>query len=147
MRLLVLPFLLLSSACAGGPVGYGGPTTRPRADAHACALEQLEVLGYMIEDDDREAGTVRATRQLPGVVASVQPGQRHFSQIEVTVAQEAGDRAIMRAIPTMLRETGVRTPFGWSTIQVIPDREGINDANVILLRCGVPETSIERSET
>jgi hypothetical protein len=142
MRTVTLTLVLLLSACAGGPVGYAGPTTRPRPDAYACATEQLTALGYTVESANRETGQIRGSRQLPGVVASIEPGKRHFSQMQVTVTQEGAAPVTLRTTPTMLRETGVRTPFGWSTIPGDPDQGGILDANTILIRCGVADTAI-----
>jgi len=142
MRIVSPTLVLLLSACAGGPVGYAGPTARPRPDAHTCATEQLTSLGYTLEAANRETGQVRGSRQLPGVVASTEPGKRHFSHIQVSVTQEGAKPVTIRATPTMIRETGVRTPFGWSTIPGEPDQGGISDANTILLQCGVADTAI-----
>ena len=72
MRTVFLMLVLLQSACAAGPVGYAGPTARPRPDAYTCATEQLTSLGYTVESANRETGQLRGSRQLPGVVASTE---------------------------------------------------------------------------
>jgi hypothetical protein len=60
----------------------------------------------------------------------------------VTLPPEDGAPVTPRATPTMLRDSGVRTPFGWSTIAGNPEQGGILDANTILIRCGVADTAI-----
>ena len=51
------------SACSSAPISYYGVSPRDKETAYECAVAQLNILGYTIEDGNSDVGFVRGRKQ------------------------------------------------------------------------------------
>ncbi len=134
----------LLAGCATAPISYVGVTQSGRETAYECAVAQLNVLGYTIEDGNADVGFVRGRRQTSGLAREIFTGQAFHDVLNVTaytdpstgetnlrvVASQVADQDIglIGALADDEPERGERA--------VAPSETGIADANDLLTACG-----------
>ena len=71
----VVPFLvLLLAGCSTAPVSFQGVAPPGLETAYRCAVAQLNLMDYTIEDGNLEAGFVRARSRRPAPCRNCSPG-------------------------------------------------------------------------
>ena len=142
MKILSLSALLVLAACATSPLSYSGLTDRATGDAFTCAMRQLNVLEYTVEDTDRDSGFIRGTKQTSGLGTAIFAGARTHGQLTIIVFEgDGGGETTMRVTAAKLIESGILGLAGREDTGK-PDDDGIADAHEVLASCGVPEGQV-----
>lgn len=119
---------VLSTACSTAPVSYFGAAPPGRETAYQCAVAQLNIMDYTIEDGNQDTGFVR--------------GRKHTSDDHRDVlTASAFDHPATRE--TNLRVTATRIEIGDAGVEkeVAPSGTGLADAQALLANCGVGHIS------
>ena len=132
---------LLVAGCSIGPVSFQGPVPPTIPDAYACAVQQLNVLGYTIQAGDRSAGFVRASKQTSGLGTALLTGGTYHDVLTASVFENsATGEAVLRVTVAQVEERAVGL-FGGNQRQIKPSDAGRADAHELLAACGVEAVS------
>ena len=132
------------SACSSAPISYYGVAPPGRETAYQCAVAQLNILGYTIEDGNSDAGFVRGRRQTSGLGTQIFTGNTYHDVLTATAFDNpATGETNLRVVATRVAEhdTGL---LGALTDEpeegediIAPSDSGKGDARVLLASCGV----------
>ena len=139
------PFLLSSLilvGCSTSPLSYSGVTPRSASDGYTCAMQQMNGLGYTVEDADRDAGFIRGTKPTSGLGTAIFFGKKYHDLMTVVVFDGVEGTTTMRVTAGQVEESGVLIPLMGNTTVKKPTDDGIADAHELLAQCGVPEANI-----
>ena len=67
IRCGAMAFAVLIQGCSTAPISYYGVAPPGREPAYDCAVAELNIMGYTIEDGNRDAGFVRGRKQTSGM--------------------------------------------------------------------------------
>ena len=143
--LAVLGTILLASCSSGAPLSFAGITPRPLPDGFTCAVQQLNGLGYTVDDANKDAGFVRGTKDTTQGASRLLSGNSYKDLLTVSVFEDpTSHETRIRATAARLKKTGIGllsgNVFSSGKEQGIdPSEEGTSDANVLLKACGVTD--------
>jgi hypothetical protein len=133
--------LLASAACATLPSTPAPPsrTVAPGSagEAFACAMRQVNELGYVVADADREAGFIRADRDRTGWGDAFLGGVEKFDQLTVTVYPREDGRTLVRVVSGAY-EVQARGDNAGARVSGIATEQAGADVQTILQKCGEP---------
>lgn len=125
--------------CATAPISYQGLVPPGAPDSFTCAVQQLNVLGYTMEDADRDAGFGRARKQRTGAGTAILTGSNYHDVITFSVFEDPSTGTkTLRVTAAQVAETAFGFGAGNET-GVAPSEVGKNDATRILDNCGAEE--------
>ena len=131
---------LLVAGCSIGPVSFQGPVPPTAPDAYACAVEQLNLLGYTIQAGDRSAGFVRASKQTSGFGTRLLAGKDYHDVLTVSVFENSTTgEAVLRVTVAQVEQS--LSLLGGNERQIGPSDAGRADAHELLAQCGVEDVS------
>lgn len=134
----------LVSGCATAPVSFQGIAPPGLETAYRCAVAQLNLMDYTIEDGNLEAGFVRGRRQTSGLVHELFLGQSQHDLLTATVFENpaTGDTH-MRVVASRIADHDVGLLSGLDDDEeqgvnrLAPSDTGKADAERLLTNCGV----------
>ena len=141
----VVPLLpLLLAGCATAPVSFQGVAPPGLETAYRCAVAQLNLMDYTIEDGNLEAGFVRGRRQTSGVVQELFTGAAHHDVLTASVFDNpATGNTHIRVVASRIADHDIGLLAGLDDDeeqgenQLGPSDSGKADAQRLLTNCGV----------
>lgn len=144
-----LAVALLATGCVTtAPVSYMGVTSPGKEDAFECAIAQLNLMGYNIEDGNADIGFVRGRKQTSGVVEEIFLGNAYVDLLTVSAFDnpQAGTTHL-RAVASQVADKDISLIGGVSLDedleqgerQIEPSETGKADAQALLANCGVSQ--------
>lgn len=141
MRTTAASLLLLAAACAPLPTTPSPPSRAlapgSAGEAFACAMRQVNELGYVVADADREAGFIRADRDRTSLGEAMLGGTESYDQLTLTVYPREDGRTLLRVVPGGYEVEQRGDNKGARVSRVGSDR-AYADVQAILLGCGEP---------
>lgn len=134
MRILAIATVFASIAgCVAPPAVYVGTTPSPTDAAYACALRQVNELGYTVIAADKASGFISGMKQTFGRFAPLVGGKAKRDQLNVAVYPADSGSGRMRITASSERET--RTILKTSIDGISPSARVRGDASAILSAC------------
>ena len=132
------------SACSSAPISFFGVAPPGRETAYQCAVAQLNILGYTIEDGNRDTGFVRGRKQTSGLGTQIFTGNTYHDVLTATAFDNpATGETNLRVVATRVAEhdTGLLGALSDEPEEgediIAPSDSGKGDARVLLANCGV----------
>ena len=136
--------LLMAAACSSAPLSYFGVAPPGRLDAYQCAVAQLNLLGYTIEDGNADAGFVRGRRQSSGLGTQILTGNTYHDVLTASAFDDPSTgETNLRVVASRIADQDVGLLAGLSDEPaqgqdvLAPSDGGKADAQNLLVRCGV----------
>jgi hypothetical protein len=137
--------VILLIGCSVAPVSYYGVAPPGRDDAYECALAQLNIMGYTIEDGNKDAGFIRASKQTSGLGTQILTGSAYHDLLTATTfTNPATDETNLRVVASRIADQDIGLLGGLSDDEpaegmerVAPSDSGKEDALALLANCGV----------
>ena len=146
-RSVQIPALVLAAlvaGCATAPVSFQGVAPPGLETAYRCAVAQLNLMDYNIEDGNMEAGFVRGRKQTSGVVEELFLGAAYQDVLTATVFDNpATGNTHIRVVAARVADHDIGVVAGLDDDeeqgenQVAPSDSGRADAQRLLTNCGV----------
>ncbi|WP_419937197.1 hypothetical protein [Candidatus Palauibacter sp.] len=141
----VVPFLvLLLAGCSTAPVSFQGVAPPGLETAYRCAVAQLNLMDYTIEDGNLEAGFVRGRRQTSGAVQELFTGAAEHDVLTASVFDNpATGNTHIRVVASRVADhdigfvSGLDDEEEQGENQLGPSDSGRADAQRLLTNCGV----------
>ena len=134
---------VLLAACSSAPVQYYGVAPPGLDNAYKCAVAQLNIMGYTIEDAT-EGIVVRGRKQTSGLGLQLFTGNTHHDVLTATAYDnpQTGETSIR---VTVTRIADQDAAAGWTASDgpeegedvLAPSETGKADAQALLNNCGV----------
>lgn len=135
---------LLATACSSAPVSFYGVAPPGRDTAYQCAVAQLNIMGYTIEDGNSDAGFVRGRKQTSGLGTQIFTGNTYHDLLTASAFDNpATGETNLRVVASRVAEQDVDLLAGLSDEPeqgedvIAPSDSGKADAQALLLNCGV----------
>ena len=135
---------LLTAACSSAPVSFSGVTPPGRDTAYQCAVAQLNIMGYTIEDGNSDTGFVRGRRQTSGLGTQIFTGNTYHDLLTASVFDNPADgETTLRVVASRVAEQDVDLIAGLNDQPeqgedvIAPSDSGKADAQALLVNCGV----------
>ena len=136
MRYLALAIMLLLSACVTSPISFSGTVPPERPDSYTCAVQQLNLLGYTLEDANREAAFARGRKQTSGLGTVLLTGKNYHDVLTVSAfTNPTTNESTLRVTAARMEEQALGL-FGGQQRGIAPSDSGKADANAVLAQCG-----------
>lgn len=139
--------VVLLTGCSTAPVSYYGVAPPGKDDAYECAVAQLNIMGYTIEDGNRDAGFVRGRKQTSGLGAQILTGSAYHDVLTATAFDNPGTgETNLRVVAARVADRDISVAGGLSLDDdepaggvdaIAPSDSGKADARVLLVGCGV----------
>ena len=130
-------------ACSSAPVSFFGVTPPGRESAYQCAVAQLNLLGYTIEDGNEDAGFVRGRKQTSGLGMQLITGSTYHDVLTASAFDNpaTGDTTL-RVVATRISDQdagllGLGGDPEEGEDVLAPSDTGKFDAQQLLTGCGV----------
>ncbi len=143
-RLGTLLAALAVPACSAAPISFFGVAPPGRADAYQCAVAQLNILGYTIEDGNSDAGFVRGRKQTSGLGLQIVTGNTYHDVLVATAFDNpATGETNLRVVASRVADHDVGLVGGLGDEpeqgedRIAPSDTGRADAQAVLQGCGV----------
>ena len=108
-------FVVLAAACSAAPVSYYGVAPPGREDAYQCAVAQLNIMGYTIEDGNSDVGFVRGRKQTSGLGLQLFTGSTYHDVLNATAFDNpATGETNLRVVATRIADQDVAMGAGGS---------------------------------
>jgi hypothetical protein len=135
--------LLFVAGCSTGPVSFTGLSPDVSDALYACALRQVNQMGYTVTNTDRDAGFITGEKQTSGLGTALLTGQQYHDLLTVSVFDGSDGKRTMRVTAGQTQQSAVG--FGAaSRTQVAPKDSGKRDAMSILTACA-PEGAAQQT--
>ena len=138
------------SACSSAPISYYGVSPRDKETAYECAVAQLNILGYTIEDGNSDVGFVRGRKQTSGLGTQLFTGNTYHDVLNATTFDNpVTGETNLRVVASRVAEHDVSVLGGLTDEPeegedvIAPSESGKADAQALLANCGV--SSVTRS--
>lgn len=135
---------VLAAACSSAPVQYYGVAPPGLETAYQCAVAQLNIMGYTIEDGNEDTGYVRARKQTSGLGLQLFTGNTHHDVLTATAYDnpqtgETNLRVTVTRIADQDASAGFTANEGPEQGEDVlaPSDTGKSDAQTLLSNCGV----------
>jgi hypothetical protein len=136
-------FVALAAACSAAPVSYYGVAPPGREDAYQCAVAQLNIMGYTIEEAT-EGIVVKGRKQTSGLGLQLFTGNTHHDVLTATAYDnpqtgETNLRVTVTRIADQDASAGFTANDGPEEGEDVlaPSDTGKADAQALLQNCGV----------
>ncbi|MDE0358757.1 MAG: hypothetical protein OXN92_13625 [Gammaproteobacteria bacterium] len=144
-RSLGLGTVILLMGCSTAPVSFHGVAPPGKDDAYECAVAQLNILGYTIEDGNKDTGFVRGRKQTSGLGTQLLTGNAYHDILTATAFDNPGTgETNLRVVASRVADHDISILGGLSDEQpaegvetIAPSDSGKADARVLLAGCGV----------
>ena len=144
MRKSIVFVSVVLAGCSSAPVSYYGVAPSGRETAYDCAVAQLNIMGYTIEDGNSDAGFVRGRKQTTGLGTQILTGNTYHDLLTATAFNNpATGETSLRVVVTRVADhdtsvLGALTDEPEEGEDVIaPSESGKADAQALLANCGV----------
>ena len=136
--------VVLICGCSTAPISFYGVAPPGRDTAYECALAQLNILGYTIEDGNKDAGFIRGRKQTSGLGTQLFTGASHHELLTATVFDDPATGTNLRVVAARVADQDT-SPLGalgdespeQGESAIAPSEVGKADARVLLANCGV----------
>lgn len=135
---------LLTVACSSAPVSFYGVAPPGRETAYQCAVAQLNIMGYTIEDGNSDAGFIRGRKQTSGLGTQIFTGNTYHDLLTATAFDNpATGETNLRVVASRVAEQDADLLAGLSDEPeqgediIAPSDSGRSDAQALLANCGV----------
>lgn len=148
MKRFIVLLAVASAACSSAPVSFQGVAPPGREDAYQCAVAQLNIMGYIIEDGNADVGFVVGRKQTSGIGTQILTGNTYHSVLRATAFDNpaTGDTHL-RVVASQIADHDVSL-LGALTDEpsqgedmIGPSDSGKQDARTLLTSCGVSNVS------
>ncbi|MDE2982507.1 MAG: hypothetical protein OXU74_15060 [Gemmatimonadota bacterium] len=144
-RSIGLGAVILLTGCSTAPVSFHGVAPPGKDDAYECAVAQLNILGYTIEDGNKDTGFVRGRKQTSGLGTQLLTGNAYHDILTATAFDNPGTgETNLRVVASRVADHDISILGGLSDEQpaegvetIAPSDSGKADARVLLAGCGV----------
>ncbi|MEJ2503665.1 MAG: hypothetical protein P8177_10215 [Gemmatimonadota bacterium] len=127
--------LLLTACGAAGPTSFTAPVPRSAdADPYACALRQVNELGFTVVDADRASGFLVAEKQTTGALETFFGDAHEFDRLTVSIYDDGADGRTLRVTAGEVSRGGEEASGSES-----PEASGIEAAQAVLRACSTGE--------
>ena len=135
---------LLTAACSSAPISFYGVAPPGRETAYQCAVAQLNIMGYTIEDGNSDAGFVRGRKQTSGLGTQIFTGNTYHDLLTATAFDNpATGETNLRVVASRVAEQDADLLAGLNDEPeqgediIAPSDSGKSDAQALLANCGV----------
>lgn len=135
---------LLTAACSSAPISFYGVAPPGRETAYQCAVAQLNIMGYTIEDGNSDAGFVRGRKQTSGLGTQIFTGNTYHDLLTASVFDNPSTgETNLRVVASRIAEQDVGLVGALSDEPaqgedvIAPSDSGKEDAQALLANCGV----------
>ena len=147
MRNHIAFIVLLAAACSSAPVQYFGVAPPGRETAYQCAVAQLNIMGYTIEEATEDI-LVKGRKQTSGLGLQLFTGNTHHDVLTATAYDnrqtgETSIRVTVTRIADQDASAGLTANEGPEEGEDVmaPSDTGKADAQALLQNCGVTNIS------
>ena len=150
MKRLIALLAIASAGCvSSAPVSFSGVAPPGRDTAYQCAVAQLNIMGYTIEDGNADAGFVRGRKQTSGIGTQILTGATYHDLLTATAFDNpaSGDTNI-RVVASRIADHDVSLVGALAGDEeeqgedvIGPSETGMADARSLLSNCGVSNVS------
>lgn len=139
---------VLAAGCSAAPVHYVGVAPPGRETAYDCAVAQLNIMGYTVEDGNKDAWFVRARKQTSGLGTQIFTDHTHHDVLTASAFDNpATGETNLRVTVTRIADKDAS--LGWTANEgpeegenvLSPSETGKADAQALLTSCGVSNIS------
>ena len=136
---------VLAVGCSSAaPVNYLGVAPPGRETAYECAVAQLNIMGYTVEDGNKGTGFVRGRKQTSGLGTQLFTGNTHHDVLTASVFDNPATSETNLKV-TVTRIADKDASVGWTANEgpeegenvLAPSDTGKADAQALLSNCGV----------
>lgn len=142
MKKCMLFVSLALAGCSAAPISFQGVAPPGRQTAYDCAVAQLNILDYTIEDGNSDAGFVRGRRQNSGLGTQILTGSTFHDVLTASVFDNpVSGETNLRVVVTQIADHDSGGFFSGEPEEgedvIEPSESGIADARALLANCGV----------
>jgi len=139
---------VFAAACSSAPVSYLGVAPPGKETAYDCAVAQLNIMGYTVEDGNKDTGFARGRKQTSGLGTQLFTGNTHHDVLTTSVFDNpATGETNLRVTVTRIADKDASV--GWTANEgpeegenvLAPSDTGKADAQALLTNCGVSNIS------
>ena len=145
--------LLVTAACSTAPVSFFGVAPPGKETAFQCAVAQLNIMGYTIEQADGDGGFVRARKQTSGLGTQILTQNTYHDVLTATAFDNpATETTNLRVVVSRIADQDVSLVGALlgnrqsGEDEVAPSDSGKADAEALLFNCGVTNVTGSSSE-
>ncbi|MYA11311.1 MAG: hypothetical protein F4087_01410 [Gemmatimonadetes bacterium] len=144
-RLIAFVGLAATGCVSSAPVTFSGVAPPGRETAYQCAVAQLNIMGYTIEDGNADAGFVRGRKQTSGIGTQIITGNTYHDLLTAQVFDNpsTGDTNLT-VVASRIAEHDVSLVGALAGDEpeqgediIGPSETGKSDARALLGNCGV----------
>lgn len=143
-KLIVLLAIAIVGCQSSAPMSFEGVAPPGRETAYQCAVAQLNIMGYNIEDGNADAGFVRGRKQTSGIGTQILTGNTYNDVLTASAFDNpATGSTHLRVVASRIVDQDVSL-LGALTDepeqgedQIAPSESGMSDARTLLSNCGV----------
>jgi len=135
---------LFAAACSSAPLSFYGVAPPGRDTAYQCAVAQLNIMGYTIEDGNSDAGFVRGRKQTSGLGTQIFTGNTYHDLLTASAFDNpATGETNLRVVASRIadQDVGLLAALSDEPAQgedvIAPSDSGKADAQALLANCGV----------
>ena len=135
---------LFAAACSSAPLSFYGVAPPGRDTAYQCAVAQLNIMGYTIEDGNSDAGFVRGRKQTSGLGTQIFTGNTYHDVLTASAYDNpASGETNLRVVASRVAQQDVDLIAGLNDEPaqgediIAPSDSGKADAQALLANCGV----------
>ncbi len=144
-RLIAFAALAATGCVSSAPVEFSGVAPPGRETAYQCAVAQLNIMGYNIEDGNADTGFVRGRKQTSGIGVQIVTGNTYHDLLTATAFDNpATGETNLRVVASRIAEHDVSLVGGLTGDEpeqgediIGPSESGKSDARALLSNCGV----------
>ncbi len=147
MKKSILFLIIATAACrSSAPVSFQGVAPPGREAAYQCAVAQLNIMGYAIQDGNADAGYVLGRKQTSGIGTQIITGNTYHDVLRAQVFDNAGNTNL-RVEASRIVDQDVSLVGGFTDEpeqgedRIAPSESGMSDARALLSNCGVSSIS------
>lgn len=136
--------VVLTAACSSAPISYYGVAPPGRETGYQCAVAQLNIMGYTIEDGNSDAGFVRGRKQTSGLGTQIFTGNTYHDLLTASVFDNPSTgETNLRVVASRIAEQDADLLAGLNDEPeqgediIAPSDSGKEDAQALLFNCGV----------
>lgn len=148
-RFIAFVAVAATGCVSSAPVSFSGVAPPGRETAYQCAVAQLNIMGYNIEDGNADAGFVRGRKQTSGIGTQIITGNTYHDLLTATAFDNpATGETNLRVVASRIAEHDVSLVGALAGDEpeqgediIGPSESGTSDARALLANCGVSNVS------